>query len=138
MLWQPNGGVENPEVNRRNFGLLLWQNNYDGAANYAYQHSFGNIWNDFDDVLYREHNFTYPTVDGVVDTIAWEGYREGVDDVRYMTKLEQLISSADKSGDKKHKDTAAKASEYLKTIDASEDDLNVVRSKMISYIMDLR
>ena len=25
----------------------------------------------------------YPTVDGMIDTIAWEGFREGVDDVRY-------------------------------------------------------
>jgi hypothetical protein len=133
----PQGGVENPEVYRRNYGLLLWLNNYDGAATYAYQHSFGNIWNDFDHRDYRDHNFTYPTVDGVVDTIAWEGYREGVDDIRYLTKLQQLISSADKSGDKKRKDTAVKAREYLKTIDADNDDLNEVRSKMINYILQL-
>jgi hypothetical protein len=110
---------------------------YDGAATYAYQHSFGNIWNDFDDPLYRDHNFTYPTMDGVIDTIAWEGYREGVDDVRYMTKLQQLIEGAEKSGDKKRKDTAAKASEYLKTIDANNDDLSEVRSKTIGYILQL-
>ena len=133
----PQGGVENPEVYRRNYGLLLWLNNYDGAATYAYQHSFGNIWNDFDNRDYRDHNFTYPTVDGVIDTIAWEGYREGVDDIRYLTKLQQLISSADKSGDKKRKDTAVKAREYLKTIDADNDDLNEVRSKMINYILQL-
>jgi hypothetical protein len=134
----PQGGVENPEVYRRNYGLILSLNNYDGAATYAYQHSFGNIWNDFDHRNYRDHNFTYPTVDSVIDTIAWEGYREGVDDIRYLTKLQQLISSADKSGDKKRKDTAVKAREYLKTIDADNDDLNEVRSKMISYIFQLK
>ena len=29
-------------------------------------------------------------VNGVIDTIAWEGYREGVDDVRYITTLHDL------------------------------------------------
>jgi len=30
-------------------------------------------------------------MNGVVDTIAWEGYREGVDDVRYITTLAKAI-----------------------------------------------
>jgi hypothetical protein len=58
------------------------------SATYAYQHSFCNIWNDFDDPVFRDHVFAYPTVNGVIDTTAWEGYREGVDDVRYLTKLQ--------------------------------------------------
>ena len=33
------------------------------------------------------------TVDGVIDTIAWEGYREGVDDVRYVTTLQKAIEA---------------------------------------------
>lgn len=133
----PQGGVEDPEIYRRNFGLLLWQNDYDGAGTYAYQHGFENIWNDFDHSVYRDHNFTYPTVDGVIGTIAWEGYREGVDDIRYMTKLQQVIATAEKSRDKKLKDTAAKAKAYLKTIDAAKDDLDIVRAKMVDYIVKL-
>lgn len=133
----PQGGVEDPEINRRNFGLLLWQNGYDGACTYAYQHGFINVWNDFDDGIYRDHNFTYPTVDGVIDTIAWEGYREGVDDMRYMTKLQQMIAAAEKSGDKKAKDTASRARAYLKTIDANEDDLYAVRARMVDFIVKL-
>ncbi|MDD5484131.1 MAG: hypothetical protein PHP98_10880, partial [Kiritimatiellae bacterium] len=89
----PQAGVENPAVYRRNYGILLWQNDYDGAATFAYHTSYGNIWNDFDG-HYRNENFTYPTVDGVIDTLAWEGYREGVDDVRYLTTLLNEIKIA--------------------------------------------
>ncbi|MEQ1656985.1 MAG: hypothetical protein ABL983_00990 [Nitrospira sp.] len=82
----PQVGVENPLVFRRNYGLILWQQDYDGAMPYAYQHSEGSPWNDFDG-RYRDHMFAYPTIDGVIDTLAWEGFREGVDDIRYLTTL---------------------------------------------------
>jgi len=88
----PQGGVELPLTYRRNFGLTLWQNNYDGAADYAYQHSFNNSWNDFDDVTYRDHNFVYPTVSGIVDTIEFAGFREAANDVRYLTLLNYTIN----------------------------------------------
>lgn len=65
----PQVGNEEPETYRRNFGLGLWKAGYDGACDYAYQHSFHHIWNDFDDPYYRDHVFAYPTVDGVIDTI---------------------------------------------------------------------
>lgn len=90
----PQSGPENPCVFRQNFGVVLWAANYDGAMPYAYQHSFGNAWNDLDHKEYRDHNFTYPTVNGVIDTIAWEGFREAVDDVRYITTLEKMIDRA--------------------------------------------
>ena len=82
----PQVGVENPLIYRRNYGILLWQQDYDGAMPYAYQHSEGSPWNDFDG-RYRDHMFTYPTIDGVIDTLAWEGFREGVDDMRYLATL---------------------------------------------------
>ena len=90
----PQVGVERPAVYRRNFGLLLWKAGFDGAMDYAYQHGFHHVWNDFDDKRYRDHNFTYPTMNGVVGTLQWEGFREGVDDVRYVTTLEKAIEAA--------------------------------------------
>jgi len=83
----PQVGVEDPEIYRRNFGISLWCAGYDGVMDYAYQHSFGHIWNDFDHKTYRDHVFAYPTNNGVIDTIQWEGFREGVDDVRYLSAL---------------------------------------------------
>ena len=85
----PQVGVENSELYRKNYGFLLWNAGYDGTMNYAYQHAYGNIWNDFDTVSqhYRDHVFAYPTSNGVIDTIQWEGWREGVDDTRYLATL---------------------------------------------------
>ena len=46
----PQVGVENPEIYRKNYGFALWNAGYDGAMNFAYQYQFGqSIWNDFDD-----------------------------------------------------------------------------------------
>ncbi len=87
----PQIGIENPEIYRRNYGLGLACAGYDGAMDYAYQHGFGNsIWNDFDCKKFRDHVFAYPTSNGIIDTIQWEGFREAVDDVRYLTTLLQL------------------------------------------------
>ena len=84
----PQSGIEEPETYRRNYGLKLWCAGYDGAMIYAYQAQMGpNIWNDFDSPVYRNEVFAYPTSNGVVDTIEWEGLRAGIDDVRYATTL---------------------------------------------------
>ena len=84
----PQVGVENPEVYRRNFGIKLWQKGFDGAMDWAYQAHRGAFWNDFDGTSnYREEAFTYPTTSGLVGTIAWEGYRAGITDVRYISTL---------------------------------------------------
>ena len=64
--------------------------------NYAYQHAFGHIWNDFDSTKFRDHVFAYPTTDGVIDTIQWEGFREAVDDIRYLTILLEKCSNNEK------------------------------------------
>lgn len=90
----PQTGPENPFLFRLNYGLVLWANGYDGAMLYAYQHCFGACWNDIDHPKYRDHNITYPTATGVIDTLAWEGFREAADDVRYLTTLEKLLGNA--------------------------------------------
>ena len=91
----PQVGVENPEIYRRNFGCKLWKKGFDGAMNWAYQAHRGAFWNDFDDYSeykspYREEAFTYPTSNGIVGTIQWEGFREAITDVKYISTLENL------------------------------------------------
>jgi len=87
----PHVGIENPVIYRKNYGLSLWLAGYEGVMDYAYQHAYGNIWNDFDhdpnNPTYRDIVCAYPTTNGVIDTIQWEGFRQGVDDVRYLTAL---------------------------------------------------
>jgi hypothetical protein len=131
----PQVGNEEPETYRRNFGLGLWRAGYDGACDYAYQHSFHHIWNDFDDSSYRDHVFAYPTVDGVVDTIQWEGFREGVDDVRYLTTLLKAIEKA-KQDQRKAK--AVKEAEAWLTKVNPDGDLQALRWQMARFIMELR
>ncbi len=130
----PQVGEEKPETYRRNFGLVLWQAGFDGAMNYAYQHGFGHVWNDFDSPRYRDHNFTYPTLDGVVDTLAWEGFREGVDDVRYVATLEAAIQDAapDKAA------VAKQAAVWLADLLPREVDLDAMRARTVDWIRKLR
>src|SRR5450756_2215923 len=91
----PQLGLEQPETYRRNYGLTLWKAGYDGALDYAYQSSFGGFaWNDFDDPTYKNITMAYPTMNGVIDTIEWEGFREGVNDVRYLSTLLKYINLA--------------------------------------------
>ncbi len=129
----PQVGVEEPETYRRNFGLLLWRAGYDGAMDYAYQHSFGHVWNDFDHNHYRDHVFAYPTKEGVVDTVQWEGFREGVDDVRYLSTLLAAIKKARQS----YSPLAAEAERWLEQLDPS-GDLDKIRSGMIEWILKLQ
>jgi len=133
----PQGGLENPEAYRRNFGLLLWRTRYDGAATWAYQSTGGCTWNDFDGPKARGYNFAYPTVDGVIDTIQWEGYREGVDDVRYVTTLEKAIETAKRSGDEGRKASAAAAERYLRDLDVETRELETIRLEIIEHLLAL-
>ncbi|MCP4612791.1 MAG: hypothetical protein GY845_29190, partial [Planctomycetes bacterium] len=132
----PQVGEEKPETYRRNFGLLLWQRDYDGMMDFSYQHRFGNVWNDFDDSTYRDHVFTYPTVNGVIDTIQWEGQREGIDDLRYLTTLLNTIETAKTQG----KGTSS-AEDYLSSLkdsDLASKDLETIRSEIIAHILSLQ
>lgn len=135
----PQTGVENPDIYRRNFGLIMWKYGYDGIANNAYQHTFGLIWNDFDDKGYRNHSMTYPTTDGVVDTVSWEGYREGIDDVRYITTLEAMIGKAkDLGGDDAVVADAEAFVNNLRTSQAIEsENLDDLRNRIVRHITKL-
>jgi len=135
----PQCGIEEPLTYRRNYGLLLWKAGYDGAMDYAYQHGFGpHMWNDFDSTdlknPYRDHVMAYATSTGVVDTLQWEGYREGVDDLRYLSTLLATIEKA--KNDPARADAARKAETWLQTIDPA-GDLDRVRARIVEHILNL-
>jgi hypothetical protein len=145
----PQAGMENPEIYRRNFGLVLWKNDYDGAATWAYQSNSGNCWSDFDtsgrglpkDRATHEYHMAYPTVDGVVDTIQWEGYREGVDDIRYVTTLRKAIEDGKASPLAEARKAALAADSYLqglKTGDAIDTgSVEAIRLEVIDHLLRL-
>ena len=138
MVWSyanPQAGRENPRIYRRNYGLEVWKANFDGAATFAYYAALNNPWNDLDYGL-RDFLFVYPAIDGVVDTLAWEGYREGIDDIRYATTLARAVASARKSGDPALRAAATSAHRFLETLDLS-GDLDAIRRKIVRHILEL-
>lgn len=84
----PQAGLEQPETYRKNFGFELVKSHADGALDYAYQ-TGGTLWNDFDNPGLRYHVMAYPTIEKPIPTVQWEGWREGVNDVRYLTLLKK-------------------------------------------------
>lgn len=133
----PTGGWEIPETWRRNYGLLLWQYEYDGGSPYAWQHSYGNVWNDFDSNQYKDHNFTYPTLDGQIDTVQWEGLREGVDDVRYLSTLVNALAEVAKDDQPSAIEARAWLRE-LKDRPLGQSDLSKIRAEMVAHIIALK
>jgi len=127
----PQVGIENPEIYRRNYGFTLWNAGYDGAMDYAYQDEWGqSIWNDYDAPqsssgihYYRDHVFAYPTSKGVIDTIQWEGWREGVDDTRYVATLIKKEGS----------DTSAKT--IVSAGLSNNENMTTIRKEVIDRIL---
>ena len=104
---------------------------YDGGMTYIFYHG----WNDFYGKRYRQHNFVYPTADGLIDTIQWEGYREGIDDLRYLGTLRAAIADAKTKGGKRA-GLAAEAETLCQTLDVT-GDLYDVRDRMIEWILKI-
>jgi len=86
----------------------------------------------------RDLNLAYPTIDGVIDTIVWEGYREGIDDVRYVTTLTKAIELGKASTDDKLKTIAAEAQRYLATLEVEQRNLDTIRLVAIRYLLKLQ
>ncbi|MCM8539117.1 MAG: hypothetical protein NE328_02510 [Lentisphaeraceae bacterium] len=139
----PHTGPENPDVFRRMEGLERYKANYDGSFNYKlftqmhpalYKKYKANVWNDFMGGSFRGFNIAYPTIDGLIDTLAWEGFREGIDDIRYATKLKQLAKQAMDSSNYKAGIAARKALMWLELLNTKTCDLNTSRLEIIKHI----
>ena len=117
-------------------GLNLYKKDYDMMYNYGY---FEGEWNDLRGACYRI-TLVYETRDGFIDTLPWEGIREGLDDIRYATLLKQLAERAVEEG--RQKDVAKyyagrKALQFLANLDEETCDLPAARLEMINHILAL-
>ncbi len=152
----PQSGGEQPDTFRRNFGVLLWQYNYDGAMTYIYHNatiqnnlginnpgiiSWASSWNDFckNPDTSKQMNMVYPTANGIIDTLQWEGYREGMDDIRYINTLVEYISKAKSSKKAQARKEAGNAQKYLddlkaKDINKYDIEPQQVREDVIKWI----
>ena len=133
----PHSGPENPDYFRRIHGLLPYKSNYDAICNYVW---YRNNWNDFACVYEprcRGLMMVYPTRDNVLDTLAWEGLREGLDDIRYVTKLKLVAREALRSDHAEVKLLGRKALGLIAYFDARRGDMDQLRYETIDYILQL-
>ena len=133
----PHCGPENPDYFRRIHGISAWKAGYDVASNYCW---WRNNWNDM--AVPYEPNLraivcVYGAADGVLDTLAWEGIREGIDDVRYATLLKQLALKAAKSDNGDVLMAGRRALSYLAYWDGYRGDPDAFRLECINYIIHL-
>jgi hypothetical protein len=128
-LWYagPHPGAKDPDKSRRVHGLMGYQAHFDGTKN----NTWGDRWLDFHSPYGYHITMIYPTRDGVIDTLQWEGFREGIDDVRYATRL-RLAAAAAAAGA-----PATEALAWLDAVDAQRADLDALRLEMINWILRL-
>lgn len=133
----PHTGPENPDFTRRTHGFDLYKANADGTNNFIWN---GSAWNDFAgaEFNFRAFNMVYPGKDRPIDTLQAEGFREGIDDVRYATLLKQLANQAIATGKTDTVYAGRKALLWLATQDSKSCDLNALRMEMIAHILKLR
>ena len=126
-------GNENPAFCRRQYGFGPYRAGLSCDFNYAH-HLQG--WNDIGHDLYRPMMFVYGSGNGCLDTLQWEGFREGLDDIRYATKLLQLAKPL-VGGTPEQRYAAKKALQLLADADGDDMDLTTLRLEMIRHIEKL-
>ena len=132
-------GSENPQFVRYQHGLLSYFSNMSMIENYEFATGAGDgTWNDRANKVYRPMVITYENADGLMETIQWSGFREGVDDMRYMTYLKLLAREANEKGDADARLTAKKALQFIALIPRESPDLNALRAETIMHILKIR
>jgi len=93
-----------PDIWRRTKGLRYYYGDYDGHHEYCF-YCGENPWNDFTfRSAYSQFVIVYPTYDGLIASTAWEGVREGLDDIRYLSLLKLRCEAAIRTKDRKIRD----------------------------------
>lgn len=83
-----------PEIMRYGAGFLLWKSKIDGMFNWEYGVANGSAYDDLDG---RDFIASYYPPEGHRTggpTPGWEGFREGVDDYKYLFTLSEVIKQA--------------------------------------------
>ena len=133
---KPHTGPENPDFCRRNHGMDLYLADFDGTNNYMV---CGDDWNDFYvPSNYRVFNWVYPATEGFVTTLQFEGFRTGIDDIKYATLLRMTANNAIEKGNQDQKYQAKAALQWLIQVDTKTCNLDTLRLEMVRKIMDLR
>ena len=128
-------GPDNPDLIRRTFGYRIYRANYDGFFLPAFP-SAAHCWDERRNPgLYRNQTFAYPTPGGQINTIAYEGLREGLDDIRYITLLRQLGDEAFKKNNQDAIYSVKKGIAIFELADTGYMDLDLLKMELANHII---
>ena len=68
---------------------------------------------------WSQNAFVIRGPEGVLDTLSWEGYREGYDDARYLATLQDAMAKANAAG--RHGTLVARTQRWLDNISIHAD-----------------
>jgi len=125
-----NSHMEKPDLHRVLAGVYLWKSKAAGIAPYCYQHLPQYPFSPYDDfdewepgcnkstpyIPLRDHCTTYPAKNGSIPTVQWEGMREGIIDLKYLTTLYETIDQARQTGQSTNQKTRRLADEIEKRV----------------------
>jgi len=116
-------GCTRPGTARYNTGVLPWHHDVDGTYFWAYLWSNGDPFNDLDGGS-RDWSPVARDVDGkLYGSIGWEGYREGIDDLRYIHTCIRIARQ------KNRKDVLAELDAMKKAVKKGKENPESTRTK---------
>ena len=133
-------GPECPDIWRRTRGIRFWFAEYDGMNDFAF-YSGPNRWNETGRSAggYRQAGIVFPTIDGAVNTIAFEALREGIDDIRYFSLHRLLAEKAIQSSDLAARALGRAELVWMEATDPEKTlDLDKFRAEVARRIVNLQ
>ena len=131
------------------YGLGMWRYGFSGSFDFAYQWHGSWPWDFFtlDTTEGFQIGYTLPTAGKPVATLKWECFREGQDDLRYLSTLMDKIDARSLAAaeDGKADDEKTKAArEYVQQLKSApqyiisgQRDLQSIRLEMVKHILEL-
>lgn len=113
---------------------------YDGSMQHGLVTSMYDEFRDDPggDGNYRNFAVAYRQQLGLIWTIAWEGWREAYDDVRYATLLQQLCKPHLEDADLGVRGEARRCLIWLNSIDGTYSDMNMFRAGVTHRILNFQ
>jgi hypothetical protein len=137
----PFPSSENPQMHRRWNGFERYkEHRYDGSMQHGFTTSHYDEFRDDPggDGNYRNFCVAYLRQNGLIYTLAWEGWREAYTDILYATKLKQLCEPRLHDPDLAIRGEAKRALGWLDRQNGVSTDLNMLRAGLIHRILTMQ
>ena len=131
--------IEDPSVWRRRFGAECYYLGYDGFIIPSVMEAI-DPWNDWTSDDHRSRTFLYPTKTSFIETLAWDGIREGLVDARYLSSMRLLAQKIRMKGleDPLFDLEGRRAAMWLDALHVQRCDLDTMRLDAIAWIDKLQ